>query len=68
MSDDDLKPSEVAEVTGKTAPAAQAKRLIAMGVPFTFLGRAVRVSRAAAVAHEIMPKSAARAFDTSSVR
>lgn len=68
MTDDDLKPAEVAEVTGKKTLAAQARRLIAMGVPFSYLGHAVRVSRAAAVAHEIMPKPTARPFDTSRVR
>lgn len=54
---DDLTPAELAIITGKRNPAQQAKALVSMGVPFEFLVRAVRVSRAAAEVHQLLPKA-----------
>lgn len=53
---DDLTPAELAAITGKRTAAQQAKALIGMGVPFTFLVRAVKVSRAAAEVHQLLPQ------------
>ena len=52
---DDLTPAEVREITGKTRAASQAAALARLGVPFVFLGRAVRVARAVAQAHALLP-------------
>lgn len=65
---DDLTAAEVAEITGKARPVPQAKKLADMGVPFVFLGRAVRVTRAAAVAHELLLPVQAQPFDIRKVR
>lgn len=51
---DDLTPSELAVVTGKPKPAQQAAELAKRGVPFVFSGRAVRLSRVVAQAHELV--------------
>ena len=51
---DDLTPSELAMITGKPRPAQQAAELAKRGVPFVFSGRAVRVSRIVAQAHELV--------------
>lgn len=56
MADDTLTPAEVAEVTGKRRAASQASVLAKRGVPFTFLGSAVRVSRQVAQAHALLPE------------
>jgi hypothetical protein len=56
MSDDTLTPTELAEVTGKRRPATQAAVLARLGIPFEFLGRAVRVSRQIAQAHALLPQ------------
>lgn len=40
---DELSPAELAEVTGKKRAAAQAAALAKLGVPFVFLGRAVKM-------------------------
>lgn len=56
-ADDELTPTELINVTGKRNAAQQARALVAMGVPFTFLVRAVKVSRAAAEVHELLPKA-----------
>ena len=53
---DTLTPAEVAEVTGKRRAASQAAVLAKRGVPFTFLGTAVRVSRQVAQAHALLPE------------
>jgi len=54
---DELSPAELAEVTGKARAASQAAVLARMGVPFVFLGRAVRVARTVAQAHALLPPS-----------
>jgi hypothetical protein len=51
---DDLTPAELALVTGKPKPAQQAAELAKRGVPFVFSGRAVRLSRIVALAHELV--------------
>lgn len=56
---DDLSPAELAEVTGKRRAAAQAAALARLGVPFVFLGRAVKVARTVATAHALLPQSRA---------
>ena len=68
---DDLTPEEVKAITGKSRPASQAVALARMGVPFVFLGRAVRVARAVAQAHALLPDrqpAAATGVDFSRVR
>jgi len=55
---DDLTPDELAEITGKKRAASQAIALAKMGVPFVFLGRAVKVSRQVAQAHDLAPEPA----------
>jgi hypothetical protein len=54
--DDALSPAELAQVTGKARAPSQAAVLARMGVPFVYLGRAVRVSRAIAQAHALLPE------------
>jgi hypothetical protein len=56
---DDLTPAELAAVTGKTRAASQAAALARRGVPFTFLGRSVKVARAVAQAHALLPQARA---------
>jgi Domain of unknown function (DUF4224) len=56
MQSAELSPAEVAIATGKTRPASQAAVLAKRGVPFTYLGNAVRVARAVAQAFELLPK------------
>jgi hypothetical protein len=51
---DDLTPAELVTITGKPKPAQQAAELAKRGVPFVFSGRAVRVSRVVAQAHELV--------------
>ncbi len=69
MSADDLTPAELAEITGKRRAPSQAAVLARMGVPFVFLGRAVRVSRAVAAAHALLPqRAAASGIDFAAVR
>jgi hypothetical protein len=53
-SADDLTSAELALITGKPKPAQQAAELAKRGVPFVFSGRAVRVSRIVAQAHELV--------------
>lgn len=55
-TDDTLTPAEVAEITGKRRAASQAAALAKLGVPFHFLGQAVRVSRQVAQAHALLPE------------
>jgi 3-hydroxyisobutyrate dehydrogenase-like beta-hydroxyacid dehydrogenase len=55
--DDTLSPQELAEVTGKARAASQAAALARLGVPFIFLGRAVKVSRVVAQAHALLPQT-----------
>ena len=57
---DDLTPAELAEITGKKRAASQAAALARLGVPFVFLGRAVKVARAVAQAHALLPERAAK--------
>jgi len=66
---DDLTPAELAAATGKTRPASQAAALARRGVPFVFLGRSVKVQRAVAQAHALLPQPrAAGGVDFSRVR
>lgn len=65
---DELSQAEVAEITGKKRAASQAAVLAKLGVPFVFLGRSVRVARAVAQAHSLLPERVARGFDLSRVR
>lgn len=66
---DELTPQELAEVTGKKRPASQAAVLARQGVPFTFLGRAIKVSRQIAQAHALLPeRRAASGVDFTLVR
>jgi hypothetical protein len=51
----DLTPSEVVAVTGKTRASSQAAVLARRGVPFVFVGNAVKVARAVAQAFELLP-------------
>lgn len=51
---DTLTPAELAAATGKTRAASQAAVLARKGVPFVFLGRAVRVVREVAQAHALL--------------
>lgn len=53
----DLTPTELAEVTGKRRAASQAAVLARMGVPFVFLGRALKVDRTVAAAHALLPQT-----------
>ena len=53
--DDTLTPAELKDATGKARAASQAAVLAKRGVPFTFLGHAVKVSRAVAAAHALLP-------------
>lgn len=57
MADDTLSPAELAEVTGKRRAASQAAVLAKRGVPFQFMGSAVRVSRQVAQAHALLPEA-----------
>ena len=68
VRDDDLTPAEVAEVTGKTRAASQAAVLAKRGVPFVFLGRAVKVARIVAQAHALLPERMRSGVDLSRVR
>lgn len=54
---DTLTPAELTAATGKTRAASQAAVLARMGVPFVFLGRAIRVDRAVATAHALLPQT-----------
>ncbi|MBK8773100.1 MAG: DUF4224 domain-containing protein [Rhizobiales bacterium] len=68
-ADDTLSPQELAEVTGKARAASQAAALAKLGVPFIFLGRAVKVSRVVAQAHALLPQTkATTGVDFSRVR
>lgn len=66
---DDLTAAELAEITGKRRVVSQAAVLAKMGVPFQFLGRAIRVQRQVAQAHALLPQSrVASGVDFSLVR
>jgi hypothetical protein len=54
---DELTPAELAEITGKRRVVSQAAVLAKMGVPFQFLGRAIRVQRQIAQAHALLPEA-----------
>ena len=53
---EDLTPKELAEITGKKRAALQAAVLARQGVPFVFLGRTIKVARAVAQAHALLPE------------
>lgn len=53
---DTLTPAELKDATGKARAASQAAVLAKRGVPFVFLGNAVRVARAVAEAHALLPE------------
>lgn len=68
---DDLTAAELTEITGKTRAASQAAVLAKLGVPFVFLGRAVRVDRHVAFAHALLSadsRPAGGGIDLSKVR
>jgi hypothetical protein len=56
VTDDTLTHAELVKITGKSRPPSQAAALARLGVPFHFLGRAVRVSRTVAAAHALLPQ------------
>lgn len=66
--DEDLTAAEVAQVTGKKDPKAQAKVLASRGVAYVFTGARVKLSRAVALAYELLPQSQNRGIDFSKVR
>ena len=69
MTDDHLTATEVAEITGKKRAALQAAVLARQGVPFVFLGRTIKVARAVAQAHALLPERQRTAgIDFSAVR
>lgn len=55
MGDDTLTPAELRAITGKAQAKSQAAALARMGLPFSFNGRAVKLDRAVARAHELLP-------------
>lgn len=63
-----LSPAELFTATGKRKAASQAAVLARMGVPFAFLGRAIRVDRHVALAHELLPNAKPAGVDLSRVR
>lgn len=63
-----LTPAEIVAITGKRRAASQASVLARMGVPFLFLGRAVSVDRAVAMAHALLPQARPAGVDLSRVR
>ena len=66
---DDLTAAELTEITGKRKAAQQAAVLARLGVPFVFLGRAVKVGRTVAQAHALLPEARRPAgIDYSTVR
>ena len=66
---DDLTPAELAVITGKPKASQQAAELAKRGVPFVFSGRAVRLSRVVAQAHElVIERRPAGGIDFSAVR
>lgn len=66
---DDLTPAELAEITGKRRVVSQAAVLARLGVPYQFLGRAIRLQRQVAQAHALLPPPrAATGVDFSLVR
>jgi hypothetical protein len=65
---DTLTPAEIAEVTGRVRVHAQAAELARRGVPFTFLGKAIKLSREVANAFAMTPQPQRRGVDFSQVR
>lgn len=57
---DELSPDELVAATGKKRAATQAAALARLGVPFVFLGRAVKVARSVAQAHALLQPGSAR--------
>jgi Domain of unknown function (DUF4224) len=68
MRDDDLTPIELVAITGKSRAASQAAVLARQGVPFQFLGRAVKVARAVAEAHALLPPQRPAGVNFSRIR
>lgn len=71
MAEPHLDPTELVQATGKRQAASQAAVLARLGVPFVFLGRAVRVDRQVAVAHALLhpdSRPAGGGIDLSKVR
>lgn len=64
---DELTPDELHRATGKARPHMQAAVLAKRGIAFAYNGSKVRVSRAVAMAYELLPKSA-RGVDFSQVK
>ena len=54
--DDKLTARELHAITGTTRPVAQATKLVRLGVPFRWTGRAVVLERMAARMHELLPE------------
>lgn len=54
--DDILSASELQAITGKARVYMQAGELAKRGIPFSFNGRAIRLQRVIALAHELMPE------------
>lgn len=54
-SDDELSPAELATITGFKRVSTQARMLVQMRIPFTFSRANIKVLRAVALEHEIMP-------------
>lgn len=63
-----LSAEELVTATGKRRAASQAAALARMGVPFHFLGRAVHVERAVAMAFALLPNARPVGVDLSRVR
>lgn len=54
---DELTPAEITEITGKKRASQQAQELAKRGIAFVFNGATIRVSRAVAVAYELLPQA-----------
>jgi hypothetical protein len=65
---DTLTPAELVEITGKKRAALQAAVLARQGVPFVFLGRTIKVARAVAQAHALLPDRRPAGIDFAAVR
>lgn len=63
-----LTAAELVEATGKRRAASQAAVLARKGVPFLFVGTAVKVERAVAMAFALLPNARPSGIDLSRVR
>lgn len=68
MIDEDLSAAEVEAVTGKRKAAQQAAELARRGVAYVYTGSRVRVSRAVALAFELMPQRSGSGVDFGKIR